>query len=52
VQFGLLMMPRTIVHRLRVDLGNDERNVRIHPERAAVVDRDRAVRCRHRGPLL
>ena len=44
VQLGLATMPRgRIAHRVRVDLGDDERHVGVHAEGARVVHDDRAL---------
>ena len=44
VQLGLAMMPCGRLRDLgRVDLGHDQRHVGVHPERAGVVDHDRAL---------
>ena len=40
-----------VAYLLRVDLGDDQRHVRVHPERAGVVDRDRAPGGGDRRPL-
>ena len=50
VQFGLAMMPlRASRDRVGVDLGDDQRDVGVHPERRGVVDDDHAGLGERRG---
>ena len=50
-QFGLATIPRCAVERLGVDLGDDERDVVVHPPPRGVVDDDRARGGEARRPL-
>ena len=50
-QFGLAMMPLWSRMRLRVDLGDHQRHVRIHPEGRGIVDHDGAGLHRDRREL-